>query len=346
MGKYSLDAFEQYPLTKLRPVMTGVIPNRYRLLELSWSALEPETGDLLSPPEIGDGIVLLRLRLDADRDISDACGFIRRMGSCYGGGKALGGVVLTSGTFTGIARKQLLQAYRQGFDSTFLLVQPGTDWMELCRREAIPVGLWLPLSAGILNLRRRIAKGNLARNWEKNPAYLCSGGELSPEELEAARRWHVSGANVAAPLGAQMTLRRMMFPQDLTSGGIMPLRMWLQNIGTAPVYHEVRVRLVLRSEREQFAVPVPGTLRPGLGDTTFNTTAQLSQIPCGTYSLWVGLETDKGNLPLAMDAPAENGMYHIGEITLDDVPRPYLSTMWETQYADGYYPLEDPAQPE
>jgi two-component system KDP operon response regulator KdpE len=38
--------------------------------------------------------------------------------------------------------------------------------------------------------------------------------------------------------------------------------------------------------------------------------------------------------------------FHIGELALDDVLRPYLSTMWEEQYADGYYPLEDPAQPE
>ena len=87
-------------------------------------------------------------------------------------------------------------------------------------------------------------------------------------------------------------------------------------------------------------------MRPSLGDTTFNTTALLPRIPCGTYSLWVGLESDGGSLPLAMDASMKNGLYQIGEITLDDVPRPYLSTMWEDQYADGYYPLEDPAQPE
>lgn len=345
MGKYSLDAFEVHPLVKLRPSVVEPEHSCYRLLELCRWELEPESG-MRQPPEIGEDRVLLRLRWDAADDISDVCGFIRRMGSCYAGGKKLEGVVLASDTFTGSALEQLVRAYRQGFESTFLLAQPGTEVMDVCRREGIPMGLWLPLSEGILNLRRNIAKSHLSRNWESFPVYIYSDGELSVQELDAGRRWHCSGANVMAPLGARMTLRRMMFPRDLTSGGIMPLRLWWQNIGTAPVYEEVRVRLVLKNGEEQFVVTVPGTMRPGLGDTTFNTTALLPKIPCGTYKLWVGLETDKEKLPLAMDAPTENGLYHVGEITLDDVPRPYLDTMWVDQYADGYYPLEDPAQPE
>ena len=345
MGKYSLDAFEVHPLVKLRPSVVEPEHSCYRLLELCRWELEPESG-MRQPPEIGEDRVLQRLRWHAADDISDVCGFIRRMGSCSAGGKNLEGVVLASGTFTGSALEQLMRAYSQGFESTFLLAQPGTEVMDICRREGIPTGLWLPLSEGIMNLRRSIAQSHLARNWENDPVYIYSDRELSGEKLDAARRWHCSGANVMAPLGARMTLRRMMFPRDLATGGIMPLRMWWQNMGTAPVYEEVRVRLVLKNGEEQFVVTVPGTMRPGLGDTTFNTTALLPKILCGTYKLWVGLETDTEKLPLAMDAPVENGLYHVGEITLDDVLRPYLDTMWVDQYADGYYPLEDPAQPE
>lgn len=345
MGKYSLDAFEVHPLVKLRPSVSEPEHSCYRLLELSRWELEPESG-MRQPPEIGEGRVLLRLHWDVEDDISNVCGFIRRMGSCYAGGKDFAGVVVTPGAFRGSALEQLVHAYRQGFESTFLLVQPGTEVMDVCRREGIPMGLWLPLAEGILNLRRSIAKSYLSRNWESFPVYIYSDGDLSAQELDAGRRWHCSGANVRAPLGPHITLRRMMFPCDLTSGGIMPLRLWWQNIGTAPVYEEVRVRLVLQNEKEQYAVILPGTMKPGLGDTTFNETVLLPRVPCGTYSLWAGLETDKGNLPLAMDTPMENGLYRIGEITLDDVQRPYLETMWEDQYADGYYPLEDPAQPE
>lgn len=347
MGKNSLDAFERYPLTKLRPAAAAPGRSCYRLLELSWAALEPEAGIVLAPPEVGDGRVLLRLRLDAGRDCGEACGFIRRMGSCYAGGKALAGVVMTAGQFSGTALGELARSYRQGFSSTFLLAEPGTELMERCRREEIQPGLWLPLREGILPLRRRIAQGNLERVWRGRPVYLYAGRELTPEELEAGRRWHSSGADSMACLGARMTLRRLMFPSGLTSGGALPLRMWWQNIGTAPVYHETQARLELRGEQGRFGVFMSGGMgRPGLGDSMLNTTARLPSVPCGTYSLWCGLEAGGRLLPLAMEAEEDNGMYRVGQLTLDAVPRPYLDTLWQTRYADGYYPLEDPAEPE
>ena len=346
MGKYSLDSFEQYPLTKLRPVVTQPQQGCYRLLELSWSKLEPNADDRLPPPEIGEGTVLLRLELDTDRDVFDACGFIRRIGACYEGGKVLSGVVLNVGKFTGTAANEIVGAYRQGFGATVLLAEPETEAMELCRKAGILPGLWLPLKNGILNLRRSIARANLERTWRSCPVYVYAGRVLDAQELDAAYRWHSSGADCMTILGAHMTLRRMMFPNGLTTGGVMPVRMWWQNLGNAPMYREVRVRMLLESDVQRYEVIVPGAMLPGMGDTTLNVTAQLPEIPCGAYRLWVGLESDAGMLSLSMDAENEHNMYCIGEIILDDVERPYLSTMWEEQYADGYYPLEDPAQPE
>lgn len=346
MGKYSLDAFEQYPLVKLRPIVTEPARSGYRLLELSWAELEPEAGDRLSPPEIGEGDVLLRLRLDTERDISEACGFVRRMGACYAGGKPLAGVVLTAGRFTGVAAAELVSAYRQGFEAAVLLAEPETELMELCRRAGILPGLWLPVPKGILPLRRGIARTGLERTWRSRPVYVWADRPLTPEELDAACRWHSSGADSKTALGVRMTLRRLMFPRDLTGGGPVPLRMWWQNLGTAPMYRGVRIRLELRDEAERYEIPVAGEMCPGLGDTTCNVTARLPEVPCGTYSLWIGLEGERGFLPLAMDAPSDGGMYRIGELSADDVDRPYLQTMWDEQYADGYYPLEDPAQPE
>lgn len=346
MGKYSLDAFERYPLVKLRPVIKKPEDSCYHLQELLWSELEPEGKKWNLPPQIGGGKELLRLQLDRTGDILDACGFIRRIASCYSGGKTLDGVVMTTGSFTGAALIQLVQAYKQGFSSTFLLAQPDTELMDLCRREGVRVGLWLQVTKGILDLRRSIAKENLAQVWRTYPVYIYAGRKLTPKELEAACRWHSSGADCMAPLGAHMALRRMMYPKDLTSGGALPLRMWWQNIGTAPVYQQTRVLLELRNETERFTISVSETMETlGLGDSTFNVTARLPQAPCGSYTLWCGLESDGNKLALAMEAPLEDGMYNIGQLTLDDVPRPYLSTMWEDQYGDGYYPLEDPTEP-
>ena len=346
MGKYSIDAFEVHPLTKLRPVMTPPEETACRMLELSQRALEPQNGELLTPPDIGEGEVLLRLTLSEQGDIADACGFIRRMGFCYEGGKALAGVVMTEGPFSGAVLDQLVQAYAQGFENTFLLTEPGTALAGCCTRMGVRFGLWLELDRGILPLRREIARSGLARNWERLPVYIASGRELTPEEGDAAHRWHASGANVPALLGPRMTLRRLMFPRDLTAGGPMPLRMWWQNLGSAPMYRDVEICLELYDGKERFPIGVPDAMfRPGMGDSTVNTTACLPKI-CGTFDLRCGLRSRGKLLKLNMEAPEQEGMYTIGQVTVDDVPRPWLASMWEETYADGYYPLEDPAQPE
>ena len=346
MGKYSLDAFEVHPLQKLRPLMKAPEADCYRLLELHQVELEPGSGELLSPPPVGEGQVILQLHLDGEKDLEDVCGFIRRMGRCLEGGRKLAGVVLADGDFSGPQRDRLVQAYHQAFESTFLLAQPGTAMMDACRRAGGNVGLWLALDRGIIPLRRSIGQGDMARNWEKAPVYIFVKGDLNEAQLDAARRWHSSGANVPAVLGPRMTLRRMMFPRELTAGGPMPLRLWWQNLGTAPCYRDAEICLELRKDRARYPIALPEkTVRPGLGDSTFNVTAVLPQVT-GSFDLRCGLRYGDAMLPLAMDAPCEKGMYRVGQVTLDGLSRPYLATLWEETYADGYYPLEDPAQPE
>lgn len=346
MGKYSLDAFEAHPLTKLRPLTAAPGADCCRILELYQSELEPKTGELLAPPPVGHGEVVLRLHLAEDADLADADGFIRRMGFCYGGGKMLAGVVMTEGVYSGTALDQLARAYRQGFDHTYALAEPGTGLAEACARAGMGFGLWLPLEQGILRLRRSIAKNNLARNWEKYPVYVYSGRDLTAEELDAACRWHAGAAEIPAVLGARLTLRRMMFPRELTAGGPMPLRMWWQNLGNAPMYRDAEICLELYDGKKRYPILLPeGEFRPGMGDSTVNTTARLPDV-LGVFDLRCALRCRGNMLKLAMDAPEENGMYTVGQITLDGVTRPYLATMWEQTYADGYYPLEDPAQPE
>ena len=347
MGKYSIDAFEVHPLVKWRPVVTKPKERAFRLLELRQSELEPESGALLAPPAVEGETVILLLHLDGKQDLAGACGFIHRMGACYGGGGCFAAVVMNMGSFSGAAREQLVQAYARGFEKTILLAEPGSGVAEICRRMGIAFGLWLELERGILPLRRGIGQEKLGRVWEKCPVYLRAGRSLTEEELDAARRWHISGADGALPCGGAMTLRRMMFPRDLTAGDPMPLRLWWQNIGTAPIYDRLELKLELRGGESRHEIAASCTLdHPGVGDSTMNLVARLPEAACGTYELWCGLKSGNGLLPLAMEAREEEGMYRLGEVTLDDVPRPYLATMWEAQYADGYYPLEDPAQPE
>ena len=347
MGKYSIDAFEIYPLRKIRPRVTPMTSSAYRLLTLSWAELEGEKGHLLPPDVIGMEKVILKLQLDRPGDTADACGFIRRMGCCYQGGRGFAGVVMSAGPCFSAELIQLAQAYAQGFESTCLLAEPGTALMAVCCAQQIKTGLWLDLNRGILNLRRAVAEGGHQKNWRAMPVYVYAGRSMTEEELDASVRWHSSGADHPAPIGPMMALRRMMFPEGLTTGGVMPLRLWWQNIGTAPIYENVQLQLELHSGDARYEIVAPGMLEhPGVGDSTMNLLAKLPEVPCGSYELWCGLKTGEKFLSLAIDAEQDDGMYRVGDVNLDEVSRPYLATMWEEQYADGYYPLEDPAQPE
>lgn len=346
MGKYSIDSFEPYALMKLRPQMKAPGCGNYRLLEVSQAELEPEKGVRLAPPAIPEGKVLLRLALDPAADAFDVSGFIRRIGAAYNGGQELAGVVVTAGEITGAGLVQVARAYQRGFDNTYLLVEPGTELMEACMKEGVVPGLWLPLCKGILNLRLAIAKAGLERGWEKRPVFVYAGRELCCKELEAATRWHASGADVPAPLGAVMTIRRVMFPRDLTSGGVMPLRLWWQNLGTSPLYREAKAIFALGEGDARYPIGIPEALgMPGTGDLTYNCNAQLPKLPSGTYTLWCGMEANGKLLPLSVEAPEKDGLYQIGEVTLDEEERPYLDRLWVDYYPDAYYPLEDPKEP-
>jgi len=346
MGKYSIDSFEPYTLMKLRPAMKAPGCGSYTLLEVSQAELEPEKGVRLAPPAAPEGKVLLRMTFDSAADANDVSGFIRRMGTFYQGGKNLAGVVLTAGNCTGSGLFEMVRAYSRAFESTFLLAEPGTELMEQCLKAHVPVGLWLPLCKGILNLRLSIAKAGLERGWEERPVFVYAGRELTCEEKEAARRWHASGADVCAKLGAEMTLRRLMFPKDLTTGGVMPVRLWWQNLGTSPLYREAKNVLVLGQGEERYPICIPGSMgKPGTGDATFNANARLPKLPAGTYTLWCGLEVEGKRIPLAMDAPCKDNLYQVGEVTLDETERPYLERLWVDYYPDAYYPLEDPKEP-
>lgn len=341
MGKYSIDAFEQHALVKLRPQSVPMPCKNYVLISLRQSAQDTPCLPQTASP------LLLQIILDAAKDLQETAAFIRHVGMQYCGGAALSGVVVDHGTFSGAALHELAAAYIQGFESTVLLSRPDSVFTSVLVQNGAAPGLWLDMSCGILPLRLAVAEHNLQRTWRDRPVYVYNDSPLNEAQLDAAVRWHACGANFPASLGPQLTLRRVMFPQGLTSGGPMPLRMWWQNIGTSPLYQPAEVRLELRCETSTARIVLDGLLSDcPVGDTMLNTTADLPQLPAGEYELWCGLFAKGQPLSVAIDAPCCDGMYPIGALNLDDNPRPYLADMWLQQYADGYYPLEDPAQPE
>lgn len=325
MGKYSLDAFERYPLTKLRPktpppdtqytpiasLVCPALPDRFApgtLLRLTWSETQPDLAYLrslsrLCPPERAAGIIL------DGAAVENPAALCRDLLSC----------------FPGIP----------------FFAPPGSSL-----RPDVPCGLFLDLSQGILPLRLAVARHHLEESWREIPVCVSAAEPLTSEVQEALTRWHCSFCSAPAIVGPRLTLRRLMFPRDLTANAPAPFRMWWQNLGPAPLYTPALPRLAL--EYQGRPVPLGGgePMAVSLGDAVCNPMLTLPDLPDGEYPLLCALEVNGQKQRLCMDAARADGFYTVGTIHLDHTPRPYLQTMWLDQYADGYYPLEDPAAPE
>lgn len=327
MGKYSLDAFETYPLVKLRPPMAAPGDTSFTLIS--------------SPAEArGNGPFVLRPELPGGPDA--ACAALAQM-TCIPSGNVRPDAVVASGCgFPDAALPAIAKAYLQGFPGIPLLSAPDDPLMAY-----LPdAGLWLEPDWGILPLRLAIARNRLERRWRQHPVYARTASPLTEEVRQALVRWHCTACNMPGPWGPQMALRRLMFPRDLTAGAEAPFRMWWQNLGTAPLYGPANALLFLEKNGRLFPLTGNMPVECHLGDTTCNPLLTLPELPDGEYALLCALEFGGKRLPLSMKVPNRDGLYSIGAVHLDHIPRPYLRTMWQAQYADGYYPLEDPAAPE
>ena len=325
MGKYSLDAFERYPLTKLRPKMAAPEVRATPLVSLALPAL---------PDRVPPGSLL---RLTWREALPDAASVQALRALCRSGPPA--GIIAGG---NGCPDPAALDAVlRESFPDVPVFTAPDDPLMSYGNS-----GLFLDLSRGVLPLRLAVAKHHLEALWRRRPVCVYSGTPLDAEALEAVRRWHCSFCNVPAIVGAQLTLRRLMFPRDLTAGASAPFRMWWQNLGPAPLYAEAVPRLAVAYHGKPVFLTGECRMTVSMGDAVCNAVFTLPDLPDGEFPLLCALESNGQRQRLCMDVPGTDGLYAIGTVHLDHTSRPSLQTMWQEQYADGYYPLEDPAEPE
>lgn len=354
----SLENHQRFPMTCCRPSFAARKEEsaELRIDRLRWAELAPTRGDFsfagLTLRE-GNGTALLAPTLlpPAWAEIKeDAVPFIRLLGAAMDGGKGYAGVLLDTGGLAGNALIPLLRAWHEGFDNTALIVRAAdTATVAALRCAGYDFGLLLEADKGILSIRELLATQRLQRCWERMPVFLLTTYSREPKEAlsKAAAGWHALAADIPCVNAGHMTLRRLTYPAQLTSGGAMPLRFWWQVVGACPIYGQTSVRVLLRGDGGEAELPLQDTaLLRGIGDATHNEIVTLPSLPVGQYTLWCGVFGQAGKaLPLCVDAPQENGFYAIGEVSLDDTPRPELFAAWDDYYPEGYYPLEDPKLP-
>jgi hypothetical protein len=180
--------------------------------------------------------------------------------------------------------------------------------------------------------------------WRTGPVSLESCGtplawkdwnfDLQPI-LDQALVWHVSTVNIkstAIPaewkpqfdefqkrLGYRFALRRFEHPREVRAGSMVPIRMWWQNKGVAPPYHEYSLALELRSADGAARVILPVDVRRWLpGDAVYEDNFYVdAALKPGRYRLRVALLDPRSGAPavrFAMEGLQPDGWYNVSEM--------------------------------
>ncbi len=321
MGKYSLESYEQYQTLVIRPRALPAAPDNRACGQVNFASSDEARGDLSRTV----------IRLNGTERIGGMCD------------KSPLGLLIPPG------RLDMLEEVSARGSCLALLHAQDTD--SLCRADALglPAAMLLDLSQGTrLDTAQHLAHKGLGDRWRRQPVFAEIQGDVSEALREDLLRWHVCAANANLGLGCDLRLRRVTCPARISGGGALPLRLWFDNRGSAPLYGKVSlvIRLSASGQAHDIVLDNPPAVFQKLGDCVYNEILRLPMMPPGTYGLSLALMTAAGEpFHLNIDADSSEGFYVLGQVDVDDRPRPEMFSIWDHYYPEGYYPLEDPAQP-
>ena len=256
------------------------------------------------------------------------------------------------------SQKQLTDQYFDAFKRTPLLInfdvletmlyatERGTGWRNDCWGD-MGRGGGRDFAHMLDRYPEALAHGNLQKVWERSPVSLETCG--TPGSwfnskydvdyiLDQGLRWHVSTVNIkstAIPeawkkrfedfqkkMGYRFTLRRFEYPQAVKAGRTMPVNMWWQNVGVAPVYFEYTLAIELRNAQGSSVMKVPVDVRKWLpGEAIYDGSLYVDdRLKPGVYRVRVGMldpNTDQPAIKFAIEGRQPDGWYDLGEVRVE-----------------------------
>jgi hypothetical protein len=190
-----------------------------------------------------------------------------------------------------------------------------------------------------------IARGGIQDVWQTAPVSLETCGTPGSWRrdanydlaytLEQALRWHVSTVNIKATaippdwkkdfdvfqkkMGYRFALRRLEYPKTAHAGTAIPVSMWWQNTGVAPVYDAYTVAVELRGSGGNAIVKLPVDVRKWLpGEAVYDGSLYVDAgLKPGAYRMRVAIldsRTGDPAIKLAIEGRQPDGWYDLGEL--------------------------------
>ncbi|OBZ17126.1 DUF4832 domain-containing protein [Bacillus sp. FJAT-26390] len=361
MGKYSLESYEKYKSIKIRP---NPLPRNENLLKngpftyvsFSWVELEPTRGEYRLE-KVKEAIStatnpILVLKPDLPlwvKEHANDCfaALIRKVGSYIDTVSRLAGVVIS----TLAESNEEWSAYIDSFEELNLLADLHNERLiHYLREHSRGFGLLVKCSEhNWIACCEAFAKQKLQHVWKSYPVVLhITDNVCGPHIRRESYRWHASLSNLNAELGYSLALRRLTYPETVSSEGSLPLRFWFVNTGSARVYREFSLWVKLEQGDVSYELPMRAATQFWLtGDLVHNEIIQLPNMEPGNYKLSIALFfKDRSYIKLDIQSNEQDGYYEAGTVEVKVTSEDPLLNIWDSYYPEGYYPLEDPKVPE
>lgn len=361
MGNYSLENYEKYKAIKVRPYPLPRNDNhsrngQFNYVSFSWKELEPTRGEyrLEKVKEAISTAInpILVLKPDVPlwvNDHSNDCfaAFIRKVGSYIDSDSRLAGVVMS----TLADGKEEWNAYMDSFDALTLLADlHHYRLIQYLREHDRGFGLLVKCSEdNWIACCEAFAIQKLQQVWKSYPVVLdVTDNVCGPNSRREAYRWHASLSNLNIGLGHDLALRRLTYPETVSSHGSLPLRFWFVNTGSARIYREFTLWVKLVQGDTVYELPMHAATQSWLtGDLVHNEVIQLPNMRPGNYKLSLALlYRDRSYIHLNIKSNEQDGYYEAGTVKVEITSEDPLLNIWDRYYPEGYYPLEDPQVPE
>jgi hypothetical protein len=369
MGIYSLENYEKYKTKTIRFKPQGKIPSNFgrgqiHYVKLPWASIEPDRGkfnlELINREleNVKNPVLVLVPEVPGwvKNYVPDSfAAFVRRVGSFMGGDRKLAGVVIS----TIYNSRTEWNGYIDSFDRTAIFADlENKELISYLKDNNMDFGLLVKCSEkNWIECCEGFAEQNLQHLWKKNPVLVHITDDVcGPAIGREIYRWHGGLSNKQLDLGYNISLRRVTYPEAVSSKGALPLRLWLVNMGTAKIYQPFKIKLRIKPQELQqpgdedisYELTLQGSTESWpAGDITHNEVLHLPDMESGTYTISIGLFLlDNTPIQLNNEKISLKGFYEIGTVSIDNKKRDELFNIWDTYYPEGYYPLEDPQTPE
>lgn len=343
MGKYSLENYERYRMIKCRPEEDRTDRPGAGICTFRTVTVLPE-----ERPELTENTLLKVKVTNRGETFAETEAAIRKLASRFYQDPAVVGVTPET-DLEGDRKFRLLETMAEAFSPKrcFVPVSDG-ELLDYAIKHGIAGGLLIQVSKDPYDCCEAMAENNAQRLYRQMPVFVSfeGAGETSDQY---ALQWHASAVeNSSATAGYRIALRRLNYPEILSSGGFAPMQFWWTNRGPAFCHEKTKVMLRLTQDGKTVTAFETGEEieRIHLADRVYNRIIRLPEIPAGAYALEYGVFDMNGEpLVMANKGAVSDGYYYAGEIRIDTVARPEYEHIWDGYDMDGYYPLEDPAQP-